>query len=216
MKLMTHAPSQVPKTYSPREDLLNVISHAAGAVLSLAGTILLLFRAESLSGIISSLIYGFSLCVLFAGSALYHQAKDPAKRASLRLLDHSAIYFLIAGTYTPLMLRSGFTASEVVVLIVVWALAVTGVTLELLRIKPFKGFTILLYILMGWACMAVLPRMLENLPESGFSLLLAGGIAYTIGIPFYIMRQEFCHALWHFFVLGGAILQFCCIYLTVQ
>ena len=114
------------------------------------------------------------------------------------------------------MLRSGFTASEVVVLIVVWALAVTGVTLELLRIKPFKGFTILLYILMGWACMAVLPRMLENLPESGFSLLLAGGIAYTIGVPFYIMRQEFCHALWHFFVLGGAILQFCCIYLTVQ
>ena len=79
-----------------------------------------------------------------------------------------------------------------------------------------KGFTILLYILMGWACMAVLPRMLENLPESGFSLLLAGGIAYTIGVPFYIMRQEFCHALWHFFVLGGAILQFCCIYLTVQ
>lgn len=205
-----------PKNYSHREERLNVISHAAGVLLSLAGTLLLLFHSETLTGVTSSLIYGVSLCVLFAGSALYHHASDSRKRAALRLLDHSAIYFLIAGTYTPLMLRPGYTAGEIAVLCIVWGLAVIGVTLELLQIKPFKGFSILLYILMGWACMAVLPRMLENLPEGGFAMLLAGGIAYTLGVPFYVLRKEFSHALWHFFVLAGAILQYGCIYLTVQ
>ncbi|MBR3707928.1 MAG: hemolysin III family protein, partial [Lentisphaeria bacterium] len=78
--------------------------------------------------------------------------------------------------------------------------------------KPFKGFTILLYTLMGWACLAVMPQLIHNLPANAFSVLLAGGIAYTLGIPFYIMRKEFCHALWHFFVLAGAVLHFLCIY----
>lgn len=205
-----------PKIYSPAEERLNVISHIAGVVLSLTGTLVLLLRAATWSGILASLIYGVSLCVLFSGSSLYHHATDPAKRAALRLLDHSAIYFLIAGTYTPLMLRPGHSTGEIVVLIVVWGLAVIGVTLELLRIKPFKGFTILLYVLMGWACMAVLPRMLETLPDGGFTMLLAGGIAYTAGVPFYVARKEFSHALWHIFVLAGAILQYCCIYLTIQ
>ncbi len=204
------------KNYSRREEQLNVISHAAGVLLSLAGTVILLFCSATLNGVVSSLIYGFSLCVLFAGSALYHHASDPRRRAALRLLDHSAIYFLIAGTYTPLMLRPGYSAGEIAVLCIVWGLAVIGVTLELLQIKPFKGFSILLYILMGWACMAVLPRMLETLPEGGFTMLLAGGVAYTIGVPFYILRKEFSHALWHVFVLAGAILQYGCIYLTVQ
>lgn len=88
-----------PKIYSRREELLNVYSHAAGALLSLAAMILLLWNAERLYEVISAALYALSLCILFTGSALYHGAKDPVKRANLRLLDHSAIYFLIAGTY---------------------------------------------------------------------------------------------------------------------
>lgn len=204
--------SATPKIYSPREEMLNVISHAGGVLLSLAGMILLLKQATGNLEAFASLIYGLSLIILFAGSALYHGAKDPEKRARLRLLDHSAIYFLIAGTYTPLMLCISHATAEIVVLIVVWSLALLGVTLELLRIKPFKGFTILLYTLMGWACLAVMPQLIRNLPANAFTVLLAGGIAYTLGIPFYIMRKEFCHALWHFFVLAGAVLHFLCIY----
>ena len=192
--------------------MLNVISHAGGVLLSLAGMILLLIHATGNLEAFASLIYGLSLIILFAGSALYHGAKDPEKRAQLRLLDHSAIYFLIAGTYTPLMLCISHATAEIVVLIVVWSLALLGVTLELLRIKPFKGFTILLYTLMGWACLAVMPQLIRNLSANAFTVLLAGGIAYTLGIPFYIMRKEFCHALWHFFVLAGAVLHFLCIY----
>lgn len=204
--------SATPKIYSPREEMLNVISHAGGVLLSLAGMILLLIHANGNLEAFASLIYGLSLIILFAGSALYHGAKDPEKRARLRLLDHSAIYFLIAGTYTPLMLCISHATAEIVVLIAVWSLALLGVTLELLRIKPFKGFTILLYTLMGWACLAVMPQLIRNLPANAFTVLLAGGIAYTLGIPFYIMRKEFCHALWHFFVLAGAVLHFLCIY----
>lgn len=204
----------VPKIYSPREELLNVISHAAGVLLALAGTSLLLSHAAGMRDVFAGLVYGLSLIILFSGSALYHGARIPEKRERLRLLDHSAIYFLIAGTYTPLMLCIQHGTAEIVVLIAVWSLALIGVSLELLKIKPFKGFTIILYTLMGWACLAVLPQLIQKLPDNAFSVLLAGGIAYTLGIPFYIMRKEFCHAVWHFFVLAGAVLHFSCIYLV--
>lgn len=203
-----------PKIYSPREEKLNVVSHAAGIILSIIGLVLLLLRAADTLEVFASLIYGLSLMTLFSGSTFYHAAKDPVKREKLRLLDHSAIYFLIAGTYTPLMLCIAHGKAEIVVLVIVWSLALIGVVLEMLRLKPFKGFTIILYALMGWACLAVMPQLIRNLPSTAFMCLLAGGIAYTVGIPFYIMRKEFCHALWHFFVIAGAVLHFLCIYLV--
>lgn len=213
--MMIRASVPPPKLYSPREEAINVLSHAVGVLLSLTGMLLLLLKAQNGVAVFSSIVYGLSLCVLFSGSALYHRAKDPVTRAKLRLLDHSAIYFLIAGTYTPLMLCVKHGTAEIVVLIVVWSLALIGVTLELLRIKLFKGFTILLYALMGWACVAVMPQLIDNLSASAFRTLFGGGIAYTIGIPFYVLRKEFCHALWHFFVIAGAVLHFLCIYLIV-
>lgn len=205
---------QSPKIYSPREEKLNVISHAAGILFAVTGTILLLLHATTPLTVLASLVYGGSLLILFSGSTFYHAAKHPEKRAKLRLLDHSAIYFLIAGTYTPLMLCIDRGTAEIVVLLVVWGLALIGVTLEMLRIKPFKGFSIILYILMGWACLAVLPQLIQKLPPHAFCVLLAGGIAYTLGVPFYVARKEFCHALWHFFVIAGAVLHFLCIYLV--
>lgn len=203
----------VPKIYSPREEALNVLTHTAGVVLFLVGTAMLLRKADCSLDMFAAIVYGASLCVLFAGSALYHRATDPERRAKLRLLDHSAIYFLIAGTYTPLMLCVERGTGEIIVLCVVWGLALLGVTLELLRIKPFKGFSILLYTLMGWACVAIMPQLLKNLSSTEFTMLFSGGIAYTVGIPFYVMRKEFCHALWHIFVIAGAVLHFLCIYL---
>jgi len=211
---MAHDPS--PKVYIPAEERLNVLTHAAGAAVSVAATVLLVLISTTEVQMAAGLIYGISLCILFAGSALYHAAKQPERRAKLRLLDHSAIYFLIAGTYTPLMLVAVPGTWGYAVLGFVWAVGITGVACELLRCKPFRGFSILLYILAGWACMAILPSLVASLGTAAFWFLLGGGIAYTAGVPFYVIRRDYFHAVWHFFVLAGAVLQFVCVYMVYR
>lgn len=196
------------KVYVPGEERLNVWSHALGTLISIAMTVVLLVFSRDLYQVTGAVIYGLSLCVLFCGSTLYHAAKEPVRRAKLRLLDHSAIYFLIAGTYTPLMLVGLPDVWGLSVMAAVWLLGMIGVTLELLKIKPFKGFSIIIYVLMGWACAVIMPDLIDKLPGNSFAYLLAGGIAYTVGVPFYILRKNYSHALWHIFVLAGAVLQF--------
>ncbi len=205
-----------PKIYIPGEERLNVWSHRLGAALALLAGGWILFRLASapVSGIafFAVAVYLISLFIMFAGSASYHFAKEPAERAKLRILDHAAIYLLIAGTYTPLMLLVLPNFSGCCVLAAVWGLAATGMTLEFLKVKPFKGFSILLYILMGWACMAVLSDLTAAMTAQAFRYLLWGGIAYTAGVPFYVCRKHYCHALWHIFVLAGAALHFIAIF----
>lgn len=198
----------VAKIYIPGEERLNVWSHALGTAISVAMTVLLLVFSKDAVQIAGAVIYGASLCILFCGSTLYHAAKDPVRRAKLRQLDHAAIYFLIAGTYTPLMLVGLPDVRGISVMAAVWLLGIVGLTLELLKVKPFKGFSIIIYVLMGWACAVIMPDLIEKLPGDSFAYLLAGGIAYTVGVPFYILRKNYSHALWHIFVLAGAILQF--------
>ncbi len=203
--------SSPAKIYSPGEERLNVYTHRLGAaavLLAGAGLTGIAALRGSEINFIAVAVYVVSLFAMFAGSASYHYAKDPAERAKLRVLDHAAIYLLIAGTYTPLMLLMLPNWHGYSVLATVWALALAGITLEILKIKPFKGFSILLYVLMGWACMAVLPQLTASMSAYEFSFLLWGGIAYTAGVPFYICRKNYCHALWHVFVLAGAALHF--------
>lgn len=204
------------KIYVPGEERLNVWSHALGTLFALVMTVTLLAFSTTVFKIAGAVIYGVSLCVLFCGSTLYHAAKEPVKRAKLRQLDHAAIYFLIAGTYTPLMLVGLPDVWGLSVMAAVWLLGITGVTLELLKIKPFKGFSIIIYILMGWACAVIMPDLIHKLPGNSFACLLAGGIAYTAGVPFYILRKDYSHALWHVFVLVGAVLQFMAILLLYR
>ena len=211
---MTSAPA--PKVYIPGEERLNILTHALGAAAALAAAAWLTAIAKDGLQTAAGLLYGASLCILFGGSALYHAAKEPERRAKLRLLDHSAIYFLIAGTYTPLMLVAVPGKWGYAVLGFVWAVCLTGVVCELLRFKPFKGFSIVLYILAGWACAAILPQLVSALGRVPFLFLLAGGIAYTAGIPFYVIRKDYFHAVWHFFVLAGAVLQFVCVLMTYR
>lgn len=198
----------LPKIYIPAEERLNVWTHALGVLLAVGGGIDLLLKSRNGIMASASLLYAASILVLFGASALYHAAKDPERRAKLRLLDHSAIYLLIAGTYTPLMLGALAELQGYLVLGAVWGLGIIGVTLELLKKKPFKGFSIILYVLMGWACAVIMPALIDAMGAVPFRFLLWGGIAYTAGVPFYIMRKNFCHALWHVFVLAGAGLQF--------
>jgi len=196
------------KIYAPDEERLNVISHAVGAALTPIGLLLLLFFAKgSLAGFACTL-YALSMLTMFLGSSCYHAAKTPRSRLMLRRLDHAAIYLLIAGTYTPLMLigcpgREGFG-----VLALVWLIALVGMNLELLGIKPFKGFSIILYLLSGWLCISIFPVLIRSLSPWGLGLLIAGGVVYSLGVVYYVRRVRYSHAIWHFFVIGGVLLHY--------
>lgn len=196
------------KVYHPAEEVMNVATHISGlAVMLSCGGVLL---AKCTSGIAwwAVLIYVVSLGCVYASSGAYHWAKEKKLRAFLRTCDHAAIYLLIAGTYTPLMLLAVGGKAGITVMCINWGLALAGIVCEIAAYKPFRGFTILLYITMGWLCIAVAGRMIAAMEAVELLFLLAGGIAYTAGVIFYLARWKYAHALWHVFVLAGSLLQF--------
>lgn len=204
------------KNYVPDEERLNVWTHAAGGLAALAGTAMLAAKCAGTPRLLfASIVYGISLFCMFAGSTAYHAAHGEF-RAKLRVFDHSAIYLLIAGTYTPLILGvlpDGWSGRAV--LAAVWGIGAAGIVCEIAHCKPFRGFSVVLYLAAGWLCMMVLPQLTAGMSRDAFALLLGGGIAYTAGVPFYLTRKNYSHAVWHFFVLAGAVLHFGSIWLIV-
>ncbi|KFZ37243.1 hemolysin [Shewanella mangrovi] len=213
------ASAEYSAPYSTSEELLNSISHGIGVILGIVALVLMLLKGYSqlsaiqLTGVT---LYGSSFILLFLCSTLYHGISVPQWKRALKILDHCAIYLLIAGTYTPLMLISLGDAQTEWVLIAIWGLAASGVIFKSFFVHRFKMFSLSLYLLMGWLCVAILPQLIANLSSNGFWLLVAGGLCYSLGVPFYaIKRIPFNHAIWHLFVLAGAVCHFLCIYLTV-
>lgn len=192
----------------PAEEVANVITHGIGAVASLAAAAALIIYA-SLHGdaweIVGVSIFATTLIALYTASTLYHAARDTALRARLKLLDHSAIYLLIAGSYTPFMideLRGGWGWS---LFGIIWGLAVAGIGLKLLFIGRFRLLSTLVYIGMGWLILVGIGPVIQALEPRTLAWLLAGGIAYTAGTPFYHNdRLRFSHAVWHLFVIAGS------------
>lgn len=186
----------------------NSISHLIGAVLALAGgAVLITFAAiegDALK-IISFSVYGVTLFLLYLTSTLFHSLSGPAKRI-FQILDHQAIYLLIAGTYTPfaLIVLKGTMGWRIFAAI--WALAVIGIVLDALPRKGARVLPIIIYLVMGWLCLLVLDQIIAALPPAGFRWLLAGGIFYTAGVVFYILEHWHprCHSIWHLFVLAGS------------
>ncbi|MCL1112666.1 MULTISPECIES: PAQR family membrane homeostasis protein TrhA [Shewanella] len=214
-----HAPAHSISDYCDKEEQANAISHALGVVAGIVGLILMLLKASTdlsliqLGGIV---VYGLSIVVLFMASTLYHSSKSHLWRKRFKMADHCAIYTLIAGTYTPLMLISIQSTQATIVLIAIWSLALGGIIFKTLFIGRFKVFSVLLYLIMGWLCVTVMGDLKSQMSELGLSLLLAGGLFYSLGVIFYVgKRIPFNHAIWHLFVLGGAFSHFFCIYLTV-
>jgi len=188
---------------------LNSISHLIGAALALAGgAVLITFAAidgDSLK-IISYSIYGATLFLLYLISTIYHSLSGPAKRI-FKVLDHQAIYLLIAGTYTPFTLVALKGALGWWLFGVIWGLALIGIILDALPRKGARVVPIIIYLVMGWLCLFALDSIIAALPPTGFRWLLAGGIFYTSGVVFYILDQWYpwCHGIWHLFVLAGSI-----------
>ncbi|MGS0674581.1 PAQR family membrane homeostasis protein TrhA [Shewanella sp. 0m-4] len=205
--------------YCANEELANSLSHGIGVLAGIVGLILCLLKGYDhlsfiqLTGVV---VYCCSIILLFLCSTLYHYATSPLVKHKLKIADHCAIYLLIAGTYTPLILITLASSDANWVLIAIWSLAIGGILFKTLFIGRFKVFSLVLYLVMGWLCVTVMQELIANMSDLGFNLLISGGLFYSLGVIFYVAKRiPFNHAIWHLFVLGGAVSHFLCIYLTV-
>ncbi|MGJ8525810.1 hypothetical protein LMG33818_001557 [Halomonadaceae bacterium LMG 33818] len=201
------------------EERMNSLSHGLGALLSVAGMVVLIVVASLAVDpwkIVSVTIYGLCLTGLYLTSTLYHAARHTRRRYILQQLDHCAIFLLIAGTYTPFALVNmrgdvGWTLFGLV-----WGLAAIGIVTKLLWPERFHVLRVAVYIIMGWLMVMFPGTMDQTLSSTGKWLLLAGGMTYTFGVIFYaIEKLPFNHAIWHLFVLGGSVCHFLAIYFAV-
>lgn len=199
------------KTYTPREERLNALSHIAGVLFAFAA-IYPLYRlcakVESWMFTAGVIFYWFAFLAMFGASSFYHLCKDQWWKILARKFDHSAIYLLITGTYAPLITGAAKSTGGYIILITLCILTILGIFGKILFANKFHYLEVAIYIMMGWACVFIAGDLLDTMSRHGLLLLLYGGITYTGGVIFYIIRKEFFHALWHLFVLGGAIFQF--------
>ncbi|WP_394129877.1 hemolysin III family protein [Shewanella maritima] len=204
--------------YSLSEERANAWSHGLGVVLGIWALFAMLSQSQDFSGLqtLGITVYGISIITLFAASTLYHSSTTAKWQKIFKMADHCAIYLLIAGTYTPLMLISIQSDKANIVLSAIWALAIGGIIFKTLFIGRFKAFSVCLYLAMGWLCVTVMPELYAMLTTVQFGLLLGGGLLYSIGVIFYVNKRiPFNHAIWHLFVLAAALTHFFCIYLTL-
>jgi hemolysin III len=198
---------------------MNSITHLLGVVLAIVGLIFLVVRA-ALTGdpwtIVSCSIYGGTLVTLYTSSTLYHSIQGASKRV-FQKFDHSAIYLLIAGSYTPFTLVTLRGAWGWSLFGVVWGLAVIGILQDILFAKRRGILSVIIYLLMGWIAMVAIRPLSRALPGAGMTLLVAGGLFYTIGVFFYALDKKLIHShgIWHLFVLAGSACHFFTIFLYV-
>ncbi len=199
---------------TPGEEIANAILHGIGALLAIAGLVLLTLRANELLGgrgggalaVSSYIIYTACLICMFLASTLYHAIEHEMTKQIFRILDHSAIYLLIAGTYTPFCLTVFKGPFGWTLFGIEWALAVLGIVFYAVNYKPLKKIEIAVYILMGWAIVVGWNPLYKAVPRISLILLISGGIAYTLGTIWYIQKiRRGTHVAWHVFVLIGAV-----------
>ena len=202
-----------------RGERFNGLTHLSGALLALAGAAVLIVLGSLKADpwrIVSFSIYGATLFFLYLSSTLYHSTRGRAKGV-LRKLDHSAIYLLIAGTYTPFTLVTLNGPWGWSLFGIVWGLALAGIVQEIWLAKGARALTLAIYLLMGWVAVVAAAPLIEALSWSGFAWLLAGGAIYTVGILFYLFDERFrhFHGVWHLFVVAGSAVHYAAILLYV-
>ncbi|NNL07780.1 MAG: hemolysin III family protein [Croceitalea sp.] len=196
-----------------RVEKWNAYSHGLGIILGGIGSYILIDQVKTDQSSIAIYIYCISTVLLFSASTLYHAINNPKIKRKLRVLDHISIYYLIAGTYTPICVSLLAPSKGWLLLYLVWGLALLGTILKIFFTGRFEVFSLLLYGLMGWMVVIDLPYLLDHSTIESLFLLALGGAFYTLGIIFYAVRRiPYNHLIWHFFVLGGAISHWCMIY----
>ncbi len=202
--------------YSMGEELMNSLTHALGAVMGIVALVLCVIQADNVYGIAASAVYGASLIAVFSISSVYHALKPNMGKKVMQVIDHCTIYFLIAGTYTVILLcaiRPEYPALGWTLFAFEWIMAAIAATLTAIDLKKYSVFSMVCYIGMGWAIIPFAPQALNTLTMPGFQLLLWGGIAYTIGSVLYGLgkNRKWMHSIFHLFVNLGAGLQFACV-----
>jgi len=205
--------------YSLAEEIAHAITHGVGLLLSIAGLIVLIVLA-SLRGdawhVVSVSVYGATLVLLYSASTFYHALPAPRAKSVFRTLDHAAIYLLIAGTYTPFMLvnlRGGWGWA---LFGVVWGLAVLGIVLEAVAKQRVRILSVVLYLGLGWLVAIAVKPLVQSVEPGGLVLLVAGGLAYSVGVVFYSWKRlPYHHAVWHVFVMAGSLFHFFAVLLFV-
>ena len=204
--------------WSLGEEIAHAVSHGVGVVLAIAGLAALVTTA-ALRGtawhVTGAAIFGSTLVLLYAASTLYHAIPLVRAKRVLRVLDHSAIYLLIAGTYTPFTLGPLRGPWGWALLGVVWAGAAAGIVFKSVAVDRAPILSTALYVAMGWCVVVALGPLVRALAPGGLILLLAGGLAYTLGIVFYAWQRRFHHFVWHLFVLAGSVLHYFAVLLYV-
>ncbi|MDR3312285.1 MAG: hemolysin III family protein [Spirochaetaceae bacterium] len=207
------------KIYSPGEEICNAVTHGVGVCLGIAALALLLARATGISHagetalyVTSAAIYGGALVILFLMSTLYHGLTHRGAKGVFAVLDHSSIYLLIAGTYTPFCLTVLRGVLGWVLLGLIWALAVGGIACYSVFRSRMRVLSVVTYVVMGWMIVFASKPLFQVLPPASAVLLVAGGAAYTAGCVFYAVKRKWFHAVWHLFVLAGGACHFLAIY----
>lgn len=206
---MTKYNQRINEFYTLAEEIANSITHGIGAGLSVAGLTVLVVLA-SLYGdvwqIVSFSIYGTSLIILYLASTLYHSIQHPPTKRIFRLIDHSAIYILIAGTYTPFLLVAMRGVIGWTMLVIIWGIAILGIAFKMLFLGRYKIISTLGYVAMGWLCLVAWHEFMANVPMQSIYMLAIGGVTYTAGVIFFALEKiPYNHAIWHVFVLAGSI-----------
>ena len=226
MKLLKTNPSAAPKkcaataNYTIGEEIANAVTHGVAALLSIAGLCVLVAFAASYSGsalvVTAVAIFGASMVCLYPASTLYHAIPNIRAKKVLQVLDHAMIYILIAGSYTPFCLVTLKGWVGITLCCAVWAIAIAGVSLQKILLKRSDWINCLLYLVMGWLVVLAIDPLFSALPEGGLWLLVLGGVAYSVGVIFYIWEKlPYGHAVWHVFVFLGTVLQFFSVLLYV-
>ena len=220
----TKLKDRVLPTYTKGEEIFNMVSHIVGGAFGIVATVLcIVFSAIHKNGyaIAGSIVYGFTLILLYTMSSIYHglNPKCTSKKV-LQILDHCSIYILIAGTYTPIALctlRGVSVATGWWIFGIIWASAILGIVLNSIDLKSTKVFSMICYLVMGWCIIFKFNVLLQGMQTSGVVLLIAGGVAYTIGAILYGVgkKKKYFHSIFHLFILLGSILQFFTILLYV-
>ncbi|WP_077530723.1 PAQR family membrane homeostasis protein TrhA [Vreelandella utahensis] len=202
--------------FHPVEEVWNALTHGLGAVLALAGTIVLVVLAAvhgDVWSITSASVYGVSMVVLFLASTLYHSARRPTLRRAFKMFDHCAIFLLIAGTYTPFLLVNMRGTLGWTLFAIIWGLAVVGIVFKLVFGHRYKALEVGTFLVMGWLVVVAATELPAILGVTELALLVAGGLSYTVGVVFYLLnRIPYNHAIWHLFVLAGGALHYFAVY----
>lgn len=198
--------------YSFKEELINSLTHGVGTVLAAVGMVALVVLALLYGDgwrVLSFTIYGGCLLFLYLASTLYHGVQRPRWKRVLRVMDHTAVYLLIAGTYTPFLLVKMRDPTGLTLLAVVWSMALLGIAFKVWFIGRYEKWATVGYLFMGWMCVLAFRQMMVVLPPWGLFGIMLGGFFYTAGVIFYVgERIPYNHAIWHLFVMGGSVAHF--------